>query len=81
MAGAVVPDLSSLLRVARAWQAEVRRSPREIDAALEYVEFLEQAGDMSRRDAATWRWKILACWAELHRKPRRVEMGSGLVET
>ena len=78
MAGAVVPDLSSRLRVASVWQAEVRRSPGEIDAALEYVEFLEEAGDMTRSDAATWRWKILACWAELHRRPRR---GSALAET
>ena len=68
--------LSNLLRMGRAWQALVDLSPEEIDDAMRYVEFLEDCGGMSRREAAGWRWKIMACWAELERRSRAAAAGA-----
>ena len=69
--------LANLLRMGRAWQSLVGLSPEEIDHAMRYVEFLEASGGMSTREAAGWRWKIMACWAELHRNPRNPQVEAG----
>ena len=69
--------LANLLRMGRAWQALVSMSPEEIDDAMRYVEFLEESGGMSQREAAGWRWKIMACWAELQRRPQDPHADAG----
>jgi hypothetical protein len=69
--------LADLLRMGSAWQSLARVAPEEIDSALSYVEFLEDCGGMSRREAAGWRWKILACWAELQRRSRAADVALG----
>jgi hypothetical protein len=54
---------------AQAWLT--RMSPAEIDHALSFVEMLERGRIMNRTEAAGWRWKLLACWADHELEQRR----------
>ena len=67
------PSLSKLLRVSSAWQRFVEVSPDGIDEALNFVDYLERSGLMAREEAGRWRWKVMACWAEQHRRSRAEE--------
>lgn len=60
-----------LAKMARLRRWLDRLTLEEIDDAVRYVEFLEKSRCMDAREAADWRWRIMACWAELQRKPTR----------
>ena len=62
---------SRLLDAAGAGAWLTRMNPAEIDRALAFVELLERGQIMSGAEAAGWRWKLLACWADRELEQRR----------
>ena len=64
-------ELPRLLDMADCREWLTRMNPVEIDQALSFVEMLERGRIMSRGEAAGWRWKLLACWADHELEQRR----------
>ena len=81
----MIPKISSRERLgglARTRPWLMKLTPDEIDTAIRLVEALESIGSMDPKEAAEWRWRIMACWAEHQRAghPRAEEAQKSSLE-